>query len=343
MIELKKGSKVFIFAPSNAVTGGQECLHQLCDELNVSGKDAYIVYFPDNLAQIPNDYLKYNIKVALEVEDSKENVLVLFESIFNRINDYKNIQKVFWWLSVDHFFSMSKQYLSIWDYLFKMPKLLPWLIIWRSGHLLKNKKNYFLNNISIKKFAAEKDIVHCYQSMYANHFLLKNHFTEIYPLLDFINDEFCDKSTFSNKENIILYNPKKGLKITKTLIKNSPELKWVPLVNMTRTEVGNTLRKGKLYIDFGYHPGKDKIPREAAISGCCILTGLQGSAKYFEDIPIPLKYKKDEKDFNPKEIINEIHNIMNNYDSVIKDFEAYHKIILESRLNFKNQVSKIFS
>lgn len=30
-----------------------------------------------------------------------------------------------------------------------------------------------------------------------------------------------------------------------------------------------TMRKAKVYIDFGFHPGKDRIPREAVMCGAC--------------------------------------------------------------------------
>jgi len=43
----------------------------------------------------------------------------------------------------------------------------------------------------------------------------------------------------------------------------------------------------KLYVDFGKHPGKDRMPREAAVHGCCIITGRRGAAGNPFDIPIP--------------------------------------------------------
>ncbi len=40
------------------------------------------------------------------------------------------------------------------------------------------------------------------------------------------------------------------------------------------------MRKAKLYIDFGYHPGKERMPREACLLDCCLIIGKDGSAKY---------------------------------------------------------------
>jgi hypothetical protein len=188
-----------------------------------------------------------------------------------------------------------------------------------------------------------ENLFHCYQSMYANNFLINNNFKETYPLMDYINEEFCEKLSFENKEDIILYNPKKGYKYTKKLIEISKDLTWVPLQGMNRTQMAETLSKSKLYVDFGYHPGKDKIPREAAISGCCIITGRQGSANYFEDIPISNQYKFDEKKLDYNIVIEKIRVTLKDYLNNVKYFNFYHQKIKDSRKKFQYQVFMIFN
>lgn len=56
-------------------------------------------------------------------------------------------------------------------------------------------------------------------------------------------------------------------------MKKARELNFKPIINMTRDEVIRELQRAKVYIDFGNHPGKDRIPREAAILGCCAIVG----------------------------------------------------------------------
>lgn len=58
-----KRKKIFVPAPADLVTGGVELLHQLVDEINNHGGDAYIVYSRVG-AVIQLDYRKYNIKLA---------------------------------------------------------------------------------------------------------------------------------------------------------------------------------------------------------------------------------------------------------------------------------------
>ena len=111
---------------------------------------------------------------------------------------------------------------------------------------------------------------------------------------------------------------------------------------MSNEEVYQNLISGKLYIDFGNHPGKDRFPREAAISGCCILTDKKGSAAYHKDVPILEKYKFEDKDENINQIIERIEFCLTNYSAAINDFKEYREYIKQEKQTFKNDVSRIF-
>ena len=65
---------------------------------------------------------------------------------------------------------------------------------------------------------------------------------------------------------------------------------------MSRAEVREALCKVKVYADFGSHPGRDRMPREAALCGACVLTNRRGSANFAEDVPLPTLYKLDQDD-----------------------------------------------
>ena len=84
----------------------------------------------------------------------------------------------------------------------------------------------------------------------------------------------------------------------KRIMEQCPNLKFVPLYNYSIKEVIDILSKSKIYIDFGYHPGVDGLPREAAILRNCILTNKEGSAFYSEAVPIYEQYKFEEKQKN---------------------------------------------
>lgn len=339
MIKMTNQTKVFVYCPATVVTGGAELLHQLVHVLNNNNIDAYIVYY-DGLSAIPTEYEKYNLKVCLQIEDLYENIIVIHEGIFNKIININKAQIITWWLSVDNFFYCAKRYLKLNEYIKWSPSYAILIFLFRMKKLLIDGENYFKGNLSfndLKRIPA----INCYQSEYAHNFLLNNGFSEILPLSDFINTELSAIDMDKERKNNILYNPKKGLKFTKRLIKLAPQLNWIPLTNMTRKELLDIFKTSKIYIDFGYHPGKDRLPREAAINDCCILTNKKGSAHFFEDVAIYDNYKF--KKFNPEKILKQIEEILTDYNSHIGNFAFYkHQIRQEEQL-FTSQVLKIFS
>ena len=180
-----------------------------------------------------------------------------------------------------------------------------------------------------------------YQCEYIQQHLLRLGFEEMVPLKDYINVEHCVNFSMAKRENIVCYNPKKGLEITKRIIAALPDITWIPLIGMNRRELISTIRKAKIYIDFGNHPGKDRLPRECAMNGCCIITGRRGSAGYFEDVPIPIRYKIP-YDTSPTAIAEVIRETLRNYDRCMKDFDYYRRRIASEKHEFEQQVCDIF-
>jgi hypothetical protein len=111
---------------------------------------------------------------------------------------------------------------------------------------------------------------------------------------------------------------------------------------MTKEEIIKTLQRAKVYIDFGNHPGKDRIPREAAILGCCVITGKRGSAAFFEDVPIPDEYKFEDKEENIPKIIEKIKDCFRNFEERYKDFEYCREVIRNEPQKFVEDIKKIF-
>jgi len=328
--------KYFIFAPSNAITGGQECLHQLCDALNSKGKNAFIIYYPNPNSNIPEVYKKYNIKVSSRVEDSNSNIVILHESQFDRLFDIKHATVLFWWLSVDNFFKSSMRYLKLYDYIKYRPRYLFKAIAVKLYYLLIRKKNILFKQLSLNELKLKSKFHFC-QSVYSEKFLYKEGFNNLYQLNDYINSEFKLEASLI-RDNIILYNPKKGLKFQKFLINKFPEFKWVPIINMNYSQIANLMNRSKVYVDFGNHPGRDKIPREAVAAGLCIITGMRGSALYHGDIPIPENFKFNQFDFDINKFRNIINEIFLNYENEYSKFNEYREFVLQSEINFQNQV-----
>ena len=313
--------KIYIACPANIATGGPELLHQLCYKLGKKGYSAYMYYFNRKKTENPvNDrYKKYNTKFVDFIEDNNNNIVIVPETNIKLLKKYKNATKCIWWLSVDNYLGdrNSKKY--------KMKALLRVLDF------------YYM----------KKDIIHFAQSQYAVKFLEDKGMPKerIYYLSDYLNHVFIknsEQNTKLEKKNNVLYNPKKGYEYTKKIIDSSKNLNWIALENLSPDEMSNLMMESKVYIDFGNHPGKDRIPREAAISGCCIITGKRGSAKYREDISIDDEYKFDDTDENIRYIIDKINYIIKNYNVESHNFDEYREKILNEENMFENDLENIF-
>ena len=303
-------NKIYVMAPAMAHSGGSELLHQLVFHLRKNGIDAEIAYYnniyKDVYKCIPNEYRGYiddNATILEKIEDNPTTALIIPETSSDLLKQFNYSKKYFWWMSVDFF-------------------------IWT------------LKLEDFEKVYSEVDC-HLYQSEYARNFLvaLGINAKRMKPLSDYIEDSYFESIKVQNdKLNIVTYNPAKGRAFTEKLIKACPEITFVPIQNMTRNEVRDILRKSKVYIDFGNHPGKDRIPREAALSMNCIVTGKRGAAANPVDIPIPERYKISGENISLNKIRLLLQNIMSNYDKYVKDFEIYRNIIKREESVFQNEI-----
>ena len=115
--------------------------------------------------------------------------------------------------------------------------------------------------------------------------------------------------------------------------KKSPFFQWIPLINLSSKDMIDLMSRAKVYIDFGNHPGKDRIPREAAIHGCCIITGKRGSARFQKDVSIPEEFKFDDSCKNIPRILRKIEEVFLDYENVNKKFGSYReKIRMEEKV-----------
>jgi hypothetical protein len=300
--------------------------------------NAFIVYYGSKEHFIPDDYKKYNVMITENVIDHEKNIVVLPEVKLNIIMDFKNIQKIAWWLSVDNYFLNCSNIMDVFKFNFRLGLV---LFIKRCGKFILKRENTFNNTVSLRCIK-KQNIVHAYQSVYAQYFLLKHKFDIVVPLTDYINSDFIKQENVI-KDDIVAYNPKKGVKFTKKVIKNNPDITFVPIGNMNRAEVLKLLQRVKLYIDFGHHPGKDRLPREAVISGCVVVTGKTGSARFFEDVPLSSSFKITQKMKNLGRIRKVIVNGLEHYSIQQSNMNYYIRQVLEEKTKFEREVMRLFT
>jgi hypothetical protein len=332
MIEILKKSIIYVACPASVHTGGPELLHQLVYKLNKFGFNAKMFYYGEfEGSPVHEGYKMYNNDYVLEIEDKKENLLIVPEVKINIAKSYSNIKKSIWWLSVDNYFKPYEN-----RYIRKLKKIFNIEI----NYINKNFYKIHSNIIKNSDF-------HFVQSKYAENFLINKKIPKdkIFFLSDYLKENFLNQKveySSQNRENNVLYNPKKGIEFTKKIMKYAPDINWIPIQGMTSEEVANLLKSSKVYIDFGNHPGKDRFPREAAIMGCCVITGKRGSANNKEDVLINSEYKFDDKQENIPEIVQKIRGLLNNYDSEINNFSIYRDRIMKEEKIFEDDILKIF-
>lgn len=309
---------VYIYCQANRATGGTELLHQMGYKLRLMGYEAAMVYYPaePNTYPVCTQFEKYNVPYTFKAEDTPDNIVVIPEVALGYILAIKKAKRILWWLSVDN------------------------------APLSENAINI------IKK---DRQLIHCCQSYYAMDFCKKNFFCDsnnnlsdedtsnrLFYLSDYINSIFLvPYDTESKREDIVLYNPVKGYEYTSKIISASDNrITWKALQGMTPEEMRHAMNTSKVYIDFGNHPGKDRIPREAALNGCLIITNKQGAAAYKDDVYINDDFKFED-DATAEEIIEKIYALVENYDDSLEQYRKYIEKTIREYIDFETDLCKL--
>lgn len=95
------------------------------------------------------------------------------------------------------------------------------------------------------------------------------------------------RQSLPDRKNIVLYNPAKSPENAEAIKAMCGDLdcSFVPLTGMSHADMAKAGMEAKVYIDFGSHPGREKIPREMASCGCTVITGSDGTANNPIDVP----------------------------------------------------------
>lgn len=320
-------SKIFVCSPT-VVTGGPELLHQLVDELRRIGHEAYIVYYPfDQTHQCPVTYQCYDAPQS-QLIDEPDVLVVIPETATWIGRQLKRARVAVWWLSVDN-------YLEHWG-----ESKLRDFYVHKKGFL--RPRNFSLRKMTI---SALKGYFHFFQSEYARDYLARRNVHGV-MMTDYLSDVYLDGADsidLTLKENIVCFNPKKGIKRTNELRRMYPEIEFVPIQGLSSDGVYELLCRSKIYMDFGNHPGKDRLPREAAMAGCVVITGKRGSAGNDIDVPLPQRFKIDDSGngytatFGPL-----VRAIFSDFHEAHCGMAAYIEKINQEKAVFKQDVINFF-
>lgn len=320
--------KIFIVAPGNAVSGGPEVLHQLGDCLNRHVRRAWMLYRPFGQPhEVPAAYSRYNVIPACLDDVEPGSVVILPEICASLVDRFPTAQVYIWWLSVDFFFDQAAH--------------TPPLGILGARAMVKRQLTTMRQRVAC----------HMYQSEYAHQFLESASLGPTVHLADYLAEEYVGAAMQSRqkpREDLVVFNPAKGRKRTKAVLRaldksGGPKPQVVPIQGMTRDEVCDLLGRAKLYMDFGGHPGKDRIPREAAALGACVLLNRRGSAANPVDVPISPNFKIDDREPGFEQLaVEKIHMLIEDYEHQAPQFDDYRHSIATEPAAFLEDVRSVF-
>lgn len=184
----------------------------------------------------------------------------------------------------------------------------------------------------------DKYSYHLTQSAYAYHHVNEVLNKSAMMLTDYINQDMMQKKSIDKVKRIAV-NPAKGSDLIEEFCLRNKNLDVFRIQGMSKNQICEELEKSMLFIDFGHHPGKDRMPREAAAMGCVVMARRIGAAQFNDDLPIHEIYK-----FNKVDEISEIVNkILYNYDFHFAQQAQYQISVSNQETLFQNEVSEFLA
>jgi len=322
---LSKPRVIYVLCPPQSETGGPEALHQLASTLFRLGHQVYVVYthgalpqevegggdaqrnlvFPDFDDPTPPAYKKYDVPYTNIVSDTPDAILVVPEVWPQFLSLPRQARIYYWWLSLDYgLFALEK-----------------------SGGLA---------------FLKTTGAVNLCQSSYALTHLEAAGVEDLYMLSDYTYvpaSRAYDMRT--ERRDVVLYN-RKGAHFASQVRDAAPHMEFHLLSAMPREEVRSAFRTSKVYMDFGTHPGKDRMPREAASLGCYVIVGRSGAAANSRDVPLPAQYKFGLDIDSIGRVIKQLERILFGGQAIADDFAFYRRSILLEASEFSQQAARLF-
>ena len=132
--------------------------------------------------------------------------------------------------------------------------------------------------------------------------------------------DFYEEYQEEERGNTVLYNPAKATPFMHEIIAACPGIEWKPIQGMTRA-------------------GRERMPREAALCGCCLITSKIGSAYYYMDFFHD--YKFDSKPEHMWAIVRKIQYVLDHYEECRKDFNMFRILLNDDRKKMEKQCTDV--
>jgi hypothetical protein len=296
-----------ISVPFGFETGGPEALHQLCQTLREHNQKAFV--FPEKGTEKNVRVKAYEKYDAPEIQSYDSSDILVVPEVIPRLIS-KTRRSVLWWLSVDNSPLIN-------DLNFKKPNQI------------------FDRRFSNKLYS--NSTFHVTQSVYAQEFLKKQANLESSMLTDWVR---VPKIKINEKRpKYIAVNGNKGVDRFEVLRNYMPEFNFKVIKNLSKQDAMELLANAELYLDLGHQPGKDRLPREAALLNVPVLLLKTGAARNHLDFPLSDEYKFQWNRLD--ELKSKIEEMLNSRTSVIDSQYQFKKNIENEHSRFQLEVRNL--
>lgn len=297
--------RIHIVCPSEAVSGSAESLHQFGRAAATLGYDVRIAYLPDGdpLGPVPSAFRTYGVRHDQDIPDESSVAVLVPHTAVELLAHLTRVQKLVWWLRLD----------------------------------AEDQAVEFALDVS--------GAIHLAQSEHARAFL-ESRGVRAHLLGDYIRAAFIKRAEAlapPERLNTVLYNPDPSDLLTPRLIDASRDvLTWVPVTGLAPDDVAEIMAYSKVFVDFGRHAGRTRMPREALASGCCVVTGRRGATGSAADLAVPDGFAFDERDpAAVTKILNRVALTLMEFGEATQNFAAARRTVTGQEAAFRTDVEQL--
>ena len=320
-----RSAEVIVVSPGGTTTGGPEALHELVDSINRQGGSAAVLYWPPKEDwSVPERYAHHDVPVVTMEAVPMARSVVLPEIYTHLRREFPASRVGIWWLSVDNFFVF-------------LPRART-----RAGRrLLRLGGRRFHRRLARRHpglYLRGFDF-HLSQSNYATEFLAAHGISSFFTG-DHVRAIGEDETLLDL--GAVVTNGNKGIAQRQRFEALHPQLSITPLTGLSALEVAGALRSATIYLDFGLQPGRDRMPREAAIRDCVVLARRAGGGANDRDMAIPARCRFDDTEDEFRRIGALVAEILAEPTPALAAQASYRTSVLGEYESFDRAVAEFF-
>ena len=245
----------------------------------------------------------------------------------------QGVQRVLWWLSVDNAYQPGG------DFFYDR--------LGTPGRYAVLRKAFERPLSRLLQSPQAGSLIHAVQSDYARRHV-ESRYGRATMLTDYLTDgldAIPDVAALStDRTPKVLYYPTKGLRPMKRVMQScGTEMEFVALAGLSRPELVAQLREAMIYVDLGSHPGRDRLPREAAASGCVVVVGRRGAGGNAIDLPMPERYKVQtpSRTVSAEPVSRLLGQILGSFEEHQAGMAGFREVIRGQRSRFQAEVGTL--